>query len=118
MMIKPSIDQLTHGGEINRYELVIATSKVARAITDEYCEQREKAENMIRDGQTDKSLASLIKGNIRDRKAVENAVQALAAGEYEIIVPENTEEDAKAEETAEADANAPASEEAASEENN
>lgn len=92
MMIKPSIDQLTHGGEINRYELVIATSKVARAITDEYCEQREKAENMIRTGETDKSLASLIKGNIRDKKAVENAVQALATGEYEIIVPAETAE--------------------------
>lgn len=109
MMIKPSIDQLTHGGQINRYELVIATSKVARAITDEYCAQREEAENMIRDGKTDKSLASLIKGNIRDRKAVENAVQALAAGEYEVIVPENTEE-APAEESAPA--------ENASEENN
>ena len=53
MMIKPSIDQLTHGGQINRYELVIATSKVARAITDEYCEQREEAETMIRDGKTE-----------------------------------------------------------------
>lgn len=112
MMIKPSIDQLTHGGQINRYELVIATSKVARAITDEYCEQREAAETMIRDGKTDKSLASLIKGNIRDKKAVENAVQALAAGEYEVIVPENTEEEAAKEESA------PASEEAVSEENN
>ena len=57
MMIKPSIDQLTNGGEINRYELVIATSKVARVITDEYCVQRERAEAMIRNGETDKSLA-------------------------------------------------------------
>ena len=112
MMIKPSIDQLTHGGESNRYELVIATSKVARAITDEYCEQREKAENMIRTGETDKSLASLIKGDIRDKKAVENAVQALAAGEYEVIVPVATEEDENAEET-----EVPA-EETAGEENN
>lgn len=114
MMIKPSIDQLTHGGEINRYELVIATSKVARAITDDYCEQREKAESMIRDGQTDKSLASLIKGNIRDKKAVENAVQALAAGEYEIIVPANTEEETETADAAEE--SAPVSEEAANEE--
>ena len=92
MMIKPSIDQLTNGGEINRYELVIATSKVARVITDEYCEQREHAEQMIRDGQTDKSLSSLIKGDIRDKKAVENAVQALAAGEFEIVVDPVPEE--------------------------
>jgi RNA polymerase sigma factor (sigma-70 family) len=86
MMIKPSIDQLTNGGEINRYELVIATSKVVRVITDEYCVQRERAESMIRNGETDKSLATLIKGNIRDKKAVENAVQALADGEFEIDI--------------------------------
>ena len=105
MMIKPSIDQLTNGGEINRYELVIATSKVARVITDEYCQQREHAEQMIRDGQTDKSLSALIKGDIRDKKAVENAVQALAAGEFEVVVDpvieEETEEPAEAEATAE-----------------
>ena len=105
MMIKPSIDQLTHGGEINRYELVIATSKVARVITDEYCKQREHAEQMIRDGQTDKSLSALIKGDIRDKKAVENAVQALAAGEFEVVVDpvieEETEEPAEAEAAAE-----------------
>ena len=108
MMIKPSIDQLTNGGEINRYELVIATSKVARVITDEYCEQRERAEAMIRNGETDKNIATLIKGNIRDKKAVENAVQALADGEFEIILTpvfedeaEETAEEAPAEEAAE-----------------
>ncbi len=101
MMIKPSIDQLTNGGEINRYELVIATSKVARVITDEYCEQREHAEQLIRDGQTEKSLSSLIKGNIRDRKAVENAVQALAAGEFEIVTDPVPEDEEEAEETKE-----------------
>ena len=101
MMIKPSIDQLTNGGEINRYELVIATSKVARIITDEYCEQRERAEAMIRNQETDKTISALIKGNIRDKKAVENAVQALAAGEFEIVVnPEKPEEDAQPEEEA------------------
>ncbi|MBQ7290894.1 MAG: hypothetical protein IJW76_04100 [Clostridia bacterium] len=105
MMIKPSIDQLTNGGEINRYELVIATSKVARVITDEYCQQREHAEQMIRDGQTDKSLSALIKGDIRDKKAVENAVQALAAGEFEIVVdPMPEEEAAEAAEKAEEEA--------------
>jgi hypothetical protein len=113
MMIKPSIDQLTNGGEINRYELVIATSKVARVITDEYCEQRERAEAMIRNGETDKSLATLIKGNIRDKKAVENAVQALADGEFEIILTpvfedEATEEAAKAAEEAPAEETAEA----------
>ena len=111
MMIKPSIDQLTNSGEINRYELVIATSKVARVITDEYCVQRERAEAMIRNGETDKSLATLIKGNIRDKKAVENAVQALADGEFEIILnPETSENEAaeEAEVTEAAEAEAPA----------
>ena len=92
MMINPSIDQLTHGGQINRYELVIATSKIARIITDEYCEQRERAELMIRNNETDKSLAALIKCNIRDRKAVENAVFAIADNEFEIIVPKEITE--------------------------
>ncbi len=100
MMINPSIEQLTKG-KINRYELVIATSKVARAITDEYCDQRERAENMIRSGETDKSLASLIKGDIRDRKAVENAVFAIADGEYDIILPEEDKKETAAEEVTE-----------------
>ena len=99
MMIKPSIDQLTNGGEINRYELVIATSKVARIITDEYCAERERAEAMIRNQETDKTLSALIKSNIRDKKAVENAVQALAAGEFEIITnPQKEDSDIIADE--------------------
>ena len=111
MMIKPSIDQLTNGGEINRYELVIATSKVARVITDEYCVQRERAEAMIRNGETDKNLGALIKGNIRDKKAVENAVQALADGEFEIIL--DPVKDEEAEEAAEEGAEEESAEEAA-----
>ena len=109
MMIKPSIDQLTNGGEINRYELVIATSKVARIITDEYCVQRERAETMIRNGETDKNIGALIKGDIRDKKAVENAVQALADGKFEIVLDPVKEED---EAEAEAEATAEATEEA------
>ena len=35
-MIYPSIGELTKDGKINRYELVIATAKCARKITDEY----------------------------------------------------------------------------------
>ena len=47
---------------------------------------------MIRNNETDKSLAALIKGNIRDRKAVENAVFAIADNEFEIIVPKEITE--------------------------
>ena len=68
-MITPSIEQLTKG-KFNRYSLVIATAKCARMITDEYVVQREKAEKMIADKKTDKSIASLIASDIRDNKAV------------------------------------------------
>ena len=85
-MITPSIEQLTKG-KFNRYSLVIATAKCARLITDEY------AEKMIADKKTDKSIASLIASDIRDNKAVENAVQKLYQGEYRVILPEDTSEE-------------------------
>lgn len=87
MMIKPSIEQLTKG-EINRYALVIATAKCARIVTDEYVEQREKADRLIANKQTDKPLASLINSDLRNKKAVENAVQRIYNGEYKIVMPE------------------------------
>jgi len=86
-MIKPSIEQLTQG-KINRYELVIATAKCARLITDEYVEQREAADRLIANKQTEKSLSELINKDLRNNKAVENAVQRLHSGEYKFIVPE------------------------------
>ena len=91
-MITPSIEQLTKG-KFNRYSLVIATAKCARLITDEYVVQRENAERMIADTKTDKSIASLIASDIRDNKAVENAVQKLYQGEYRVILPEDTSEE-------------------------
>ena len=45
-MIFPSIEDLTKG-KYNRYELVIATAKCARMITDEYVKERETAEKII-----------------------------------------------------------------------
>ncbi len=89
MMITPSIEQLTQG-KFNRYALVIATAKCARIVTDDYVEQRERAEKMIADKKTDKSIASLIEKDIRDNKAVENAVQRLYKGEFNVILPEET----------------------------
>ena len=35
-MIYPSISDLSKNGKYNRYTLVIATSKTARVLTDEY----------------------------------------------------------------------------------
>ena len=45
-MLYPTINQLT-GGQYNRYELVIATAKCARMVTDEYVRQRETAEKAV-----------------------------------------------------------------------
>ncbi len=87
MMIKPSIEQLTKG-EINRYALVIATAKCARIVTDEYVQQREVADRLVANKQTDKPLASLISSDLRNKKAVENAVQRIYSGEYKIVKPE------------------------------
>ena len=87
MMITPSIEQLTQG-KFNRYALVIATAKCARIVTDEYVAQRELAEKNIADKKTEKTIASQIDKDIRDNKAVENAVQRLYRGEFSVIVPE------------------------------
>ena len=86
MMITPSIEQLTQG-KFNRYALVIATAKCARIVTDEYVAQRELAEKNIADKKTEKTIASQIDKDIRDNKAVENAVQRLYKGEFNVIVP-------------------------------
>ena len=87
MMIKPSIDQLTQG-KFNRYSLVIATAKCARLVTDEYIAQRAQAEQLVAEKKTEKTNASMISSDIRDKKAVENAVQRLYNGEYTVILPE------------------------------
>jgi DNA-directed RNA polymerase subunit K/omega len=87
MMITPSIEQLTQG-KFNRYALVIATAKCARIVTDEYVAQRELAEKNIADKKTEKTIASQIDKDIRDNKAVENAVQRLYKGEFSVVVRE------------------------------
>ena len=76
MMINPSIEPLTQG-KFNRYALVIATAKCARIVTDEYVKQRAEAEAKLKDQK-----------DIRDNKAVENAVQRLYKGEFNVVIPE------------------------------
>lgn len=93
-MIYPSIDELSKGGKYNRYMLVIATAKCARLVTDEYVSQREKAEKMIANKETEKSLSSMIRREYRDEKAVKNAINRLSTGEYRVVedsVPEMAE---------------------------
>lgn len=96
MMINPSIEQLTQG-KFNRYALVIATAKCARIVTDEYVKQRAEAEAKLKDqkDQKDKSvsISLLIDKDIRDNKAVENAVQRLYKGKFNVIIPEDTQKE-------------------------
>lgn len=84
-MIYPSINDLSKNGRYNRYTLVIAVSKCARILTDEYVKQREYAEKLIANKETDKSLLSMIKREYRDEKAVKSAINRLYEGEFEIV---------------------------------
>lgn len=84
-MINPSVSELAAKGDLNRYELVIATAKCARKITDEYVAQRELAERAIQNKETDKSIAQLVKREFRDDKAVRTAINRIRDGEYEIL---------------------------------
>ena len=81
-MITPSLDSLTQDNKYNRYTLVIAVAKCARKVTDEYVAQREEAERMLANKETDKSLSALIKKDYRDEKAVRIGINRLSNGEY------------------------------------
>ncbi len=87
-MIYPSVEELTKNNNCNRYTLVIVTAKCARMVTDEYVEQREIAEKLLANKETDKSLTSMIKKEIRDEKAVKTAIKRLNKGEYRILSEE------------------------------
>lgn len=83
-MIYPSIDELTKG-KFNRYTLVVATAKCARLVTDEYVRQREVAEKLIASNKdNEKSLAAMIKRELRDDKAVKTAIDRIKTGEFKI----------------------------------
>ncbi len=93
-MIYPSIAELTNNNKINRYTLVVATAKCARIITDEYVKHREYAERLSLSKDSDKknSIASMIKREYRDEKAVKTAISGLYNGEFKIIEPDGTVE--------------------------
>ena len=84
MIIKPGIEQLSEDGKYNRYILCIATAKCARKVTDEYVEQYNKAEMMVANKETDKTIAAIIQKELRDDKAVKTAIKRLANHEYMI----------------------------------
>lgn len=118
-MIYPSIAELTQDGKINRYTLVVATAKCARIITDEYVKQREYAEKvaMNKDSEKSKNVANLIRKEYRDEKAVKNAINGLHSGEFRILSDEEAAElhrkQAEEEERRKAEAAVKAEEEAA-----
>ena len=118
-MIYPSIAELTQDGKFNRYTLVVATAKCARIITDEYVKQREYAEKvaMNKDSEKSKNVANLIRKEYRDEKAVKNAINGLHSGEFRILSDEEAAElhrkQAEEEERRKAEAAAKAEEEAA-----
>lgn len=83
-MLYPTIEQFG-GAKSDRYALTVATAKCARIVTDEYCHQREVAERMVAQKETDKSVFALIDKDIRDNKAVKTAINRLMDGEYVIM---------------------------------
>jgi len=84
-MISPTLEELQEKGKYNRYELVIATAKCARIVTDEYVTQREYAEKLVANKETDKSIAALISREYREEKAVRTAINRLHSKEYQIV---------------------------------
>ncbi len=84
-MISPTLEELQNKGKYNRYELVIATAKCARKVTDEYVNQREHAEKLVANKETDKSIAALINREYRDDKAVRTAINRLHNKDYYIV---------------------------------
>ena len=90
-MIYPTIDQLT-GKEFNRYELVVGVAKCARIVTDEYVEMKAKAQKMIENHETDKSVAALIDPEYKDQKAVKIAIAKLVDGRFKMVRPAESEE--------------------------
>ena len=115
MMLRPTIADLTKG-EINRYELAIATAKCARAINDEYIKQKEAVEKANLAGK-DVDPAITVDQVLADTKAVRVAIDRIYEGRYKIIKLDNentaeiTEEAERVEETAAAAEEAEATEE-------
>ena len=74
--------------QFNRYSLVVAAAKCARIITDEYVKQREYAEKLAernKDSEKKSTIASMIKKEYRDEKAVKTAITGLYNGDFKII---------------------------------
>lgn len=98
-MLYPTIHQLTDG-DFNRYELVIATAKCARMVTDEYVRQREAAEKAVAGlKESEKAIYNMIDKEYRDEKAVRVAISHIRSGDF--VLSHAADEDAPAEAVAE-----------------
>ena len=90
-MIFPSIEQLTKD-KYNRYELVIATAKAARIITDDLNEKKEEMEKAagIKEANPNEKMAQIQKEfkDVPEEKPVKSAIQKIFGGEF-IIVADN-----------------------------
>lgn len=83
-MLHPTIKELTKD-EYNRYELTLATAKCARILTNEYVKQREDAEkSMTGNKESDRNLINAIDKDLKDEKAIKNAITRFHDGRYEI----------------------------------
>ena len=83
-MLHPTIKDLTKD-QYNRYELTLATAKCARILTDEYVKQREEAEkSMTGNKDSDRNLINSIDKDLKDEKAIKNAITRFYDGRYEI----------------------------------
>ena len=82
MMNEPSIEKLTQNG-VNRYQVCIATAKVAREIIDEYNEEASRAAAQAENGIP-------AKRPVHDDKPVKTAVHAIERGDYKIIAPDES----------------------------
>lgn len=95
-MLHPTIKELSKE-EFNRYELTLATAKCARILTDEYVKQREEAEkSMTGNKDSDRSLMNSIDQDLKDKKAIKNAIDRFYDGRYEIY---RADDEAETEET-------------------
>ena len=91
-MLHPTIEELTQG-KFNRYELALATAKCARALTNEYIEQKEAAEKAATGNKdADRSVINAINKEYREEKAVKNAITKIHNGTYKIVRVDPTEE--------------------------
>lgn len=98
-MLHPTIKELTKD-KYNRYELTLATAKCARMLTDEYVKQREEAEkSMTGNKESDRNLMNSIDKDLKDEKAIKNAITRFHDGRYEIYREEKIT--AEVEQTAE-----------------